>query len=160
MTASISAIQAQDNEKICSIIKSVGEEFGAIGEGYGPSDPEVNAMSLHYTRKKKSLYLVARLDGKIVGGCGVAPFNQSNHMCELKKLFLLPESRGLGLGRQLSLFCLEFAQQQGFKQCYLDTLSSMKAAIALYENIGFEHLEQPMAGTEHNACDTWMLKTL
>lgn len=160
MTVSIHPITEQQDDEVCAIIKAVGKEFGAIGEGFGPSDPEVLAMSRYYTQDKQSVYLVATLDGKVVGGCGLAPFNDSQHVCELKKLFLLPESRGLGLGKTLSEQCLNFANQQGFSECYLDTLKSMEAAIKLYEKLGFEHLEQPLAGTEHSGCDVWMLKHL
>ncbi|NVD06449.1 GNAT family N-acetyltransferase [Vibrio sp. JPW-9-11-11] len=160
MTLSIEPIQPQQDPAICAIIKAVGAEFGAVGDGFGPSDPEVLAMSQHYRPEDKSLYLVALLDGKIVGGCGIAPFAQSQQTCELKKLFLLPESRGLGVGQQLTQQCLTFARQQGYQQCYLDTLTSMTSAIQLYQKLGFTHLEQPLEGTEHSRCDVWMLKTL
>ncbi|ELH4195940.1 GNAT family N-acetyltransferase [Vibrio cholerae] len=95
-----------------------------------------------------------------VGGGGIAPFAHHADLCELKKLFLLPASRGHGVGRELSEHCLNFAKQQGYAKCYLDTLSSMTQAIKLYQQLGFEHLTQPMAGTEHNGCDVWMLKSL
>lgn len=160
MSLIVKPIVAEQNEEICNIIKAVGAEFGAIGEGFGPSDAEVEAMSHYYTEENKSLYLVATLDGKVVGGCGLAPFSGSNEVCELKKLFLLPQSRGLGLGKQLTLDCLAFAKQQGFSQCYLDTLSSMKSAIALYEKVGFQHLSAPIETTIHGGCDVWMLKQL
>lgn len=160
MKIEIAPINAAQNSNIRAIIQSVGAEFGAIGDGFGPSDPEVLAMSEHYSLANKSCYFVATLDGKVVGGCGIAPFNHSEHVCELKKLFLLPESRGLGLGKKLSEQCLEFAKQQAFTSCYLDTLNTMTSAIALYEHLGFEHLDQPMDGTEHNGCDVWMLKKL
>lgn len=158
MTVNIEPIQSQQDETICAIIKAVGAEFGAVGEGFGPSDPEVLAMSQHYSQDNKSLYLVATLNGCIVGGCGIAPFNQSNQTCELKKLFLLPQSRGLGLGKALAEQCLDFANQQGYVQCYLDTLTSMTSAIFLYEKLGFKHLDKPLDGTEHSRCDVWMLK--
>ncbi|KOO05459.1 GNAT family N-acetyltransferase [Vibrio nereis] len=160
MKIEIAPIHAAQNSNIRAIIQSVGAEFGAIGEGFGPSDPEVLAMSEHYSLANKSRYFVATLDGKVVGGGGIAPFNHSEHACELKKLFLLPESRGLGLGKKLSEQCLEFAKQQEFTSCYLDTLNTMTSAIKLYEHLGFEHLDQPMDGTEHNGCDVWMLKEL
>lgn len=158
MTVLIEPIRLEQDAEIRTIIKAVGAEFGAVGEGFGPSDPEVDAMSQHYTLDNKSLYLVATLNGKIVGGCGLAPFNSSAQVCELKKLFLLPESRGLGLGKALSEQCLSFATAQGFSSCYLDTLSTMNAAIKLYEKLGFEHLERALDGTEHGKCDVWMLK--
>jgi len=160
MKLTITPILAEHDQTICQIIHAVGAEFGAVGEGYGPSDAEVSHMSQSYTLDNRSLYLVALLNGKIVGGCGLAPFSDSEEICELKKLFLLPESRGLGLGRKLVSECLDFAKKQGFKSCYLDTLSNMNAAVRMYEAFGFEHLSQPLEGTEHNSCDVWMLKEL
>lgn len=160
MNYTINPIQSDDNPRVCEIIKQVGIEYGAIGEGFGPSDNEVLAMSHHYNNVDRSLYLVAKINGNIVGGCGIAPFNQSTNYCELKKLFLLPESRGLGLGRKLTEACLEYAKSKGFAHCYLDTLSNMEQAISLYEQLGFEHLSKPLVGTEHNGCDIWMLKSM
>ena len=160
MSYTIEPINPNDDTAICQIIKRVGSEFGAIGEGFGPSDPEVLSMSAHYCDQQKSRYFVARVDDIPVGGCGIAPFNLSEQVCELNKLFLLSHSRGFGIGRDLVGHCLEYARQQGFTRCYLDTLSNMKAAITLYEKLGFEHLPGPLSGTLHNGCDTWMLKPL
>ena len=143
---------------ICEIIKRVGEEYGAVGEGFGPSDAEVESMSQYYLPEQNSLYLVALLNGRIVGGCGISPFSDDGRVCELKKLFLLKEGRGLGLGKQLTQQCLDFAERKGFEQCYLDTLSSMSQAIKLYESLGFKHLSSPLVGTIHGGCDVWMLK--
>ncbi|MFC5080597.1 Acetyltransferase (GNAT) family protein [Vibrio thalassae] len=155
----VSAIPAYD-AALCAVIQSVGAEFGAIGEGFGPSDPEVLAMSENYSESNRSVYLVALVNGKVVGGCGLAPFGLYDGVCELKKLFLLPETRGLGLGKKLVQQCLSFAREQGYTSCYLDTLASMSAAIRLYEKFGFTHLNSPYEGTLHNGCDVWMLKTL
>ncbi|MGF1763236.1 GNAT family N-acetyltransferase [Aliivibrio kagoshimensis] len=160
MDLKIETVSVRHDHDLSLVIKQVGEEYGAIGEGFGPSDAEVDTMSEYYTLEHRSLYLVAVLNGKVVGGCGVAPFGDSDTTCELKKLFLLEESRGLGLGKQLSLACIEFAKQQGFTQCYLDTLSNMASAVRLYEKMGFSHLPQPLEGTVHNGCDVWMLKML
>ncbi|GAM77739.1 histone acetyltransferase HPA2 [Vibrio ishigakensis] len=160
MSLEIVKVSKQYDADLCLVIKSVGAEYGAVGEGFGPSDAEVENMSQFYTAENQSLYLVVLLDGKLVGGCGLAPFEPGSDTCELKKLFLLKESRGLGLGKKLSEMCLEFAKQQGFTQCYLDTLSNMTSAVRLYEKLGFEHLAQPLEGTLHNGCDVWMLKTL
>ncbi|WP_413110334.1 GNAT family N-acetyltransferase [Thaumasiovibrio sp. DFM-14] len=156
----IKEIQPQHDAQICQIIKQVGEEFGAVGEGYGPSDAEVSAMSRHYGEENASRYFVACVDGHIVGGSGIAAFNGSHTVCELRKLFLLPESRGLGIGRELTEACLAYARSNGYQRCYLDTLQSMTSAIALYESLGFKQLDKPLEGTIHNGCDVWMLKEL
>lgn len=155
----IDPITAKDDSDIARIIRQVGAEFGAVGEGFGPGDAEVSAMSQNYLPDDGACYWVAKLDGRIVGGGGIAPFDSDRGICELRKLFLLPESRGLGIGRQLLERCLEFAINAGYLQCYLDSLRSMETAIKLYERFGFQRLEAPMDGTPHNRCDVWMLKT-
>lgn len=156
----IMPIQAKYNAAICQIIQQIGAQYGAVGEGFGPSDAEVQSMSQHYLAQNRSQYLVALVNGQVVGGAGIAPFLDYSEICELKKLFLLPSSQGLGIGKALTLACLNFAQEQGYQQCYLDTLSSMQTAIGLYEQLGFTHLSQPLAGTLHGGCDVWMLKEL
>ncbi|WP_028863460.1 GNAT family N-acetyltransferase [Psychromonas aquimarina] len=160
MSYRISEIRPADDETICAIIKNAGIEHGASGEGFGPSDPEVQCMSSHYKQQNHSRYFVVTIDGRVVGGGGIAPFNESSEICELRKLFLQPESRGLGIGKALTEQCLDYAKSQGYLQCYLDTLSSMKPAIKLYENAGFRHLPHPLAGTIHGGCDIWMIKEL
>jgi len=160
MTYHIEDIRPEHDEAMCRIIQDIGAEYGAVGDGFGPSDAEVSAMSRYYDRGTRSLYLIAMIGGKVVGGCGIAPFNDTHEVCELRKLFLLPECRGLGVGKALAIKCLEFAVSQGYKQCYLDTLSNMASAIALYESMGFVHLDKPLVGTIHGGCDVWMLKEL
>ncbi len=151
-------IQAQYDAEVCRIIQQVGAEFGAVGEGFGPADPEVQCMSQHYLTENRSQYVLALLNGTVVGGAGIAPFLQHDSICELKKLFLLPAGRGLGIGKALTQACLAFAQEQGFQQCYLDTLSTMQQAIGLYQSVGFSRLSEPLAGSLHGRCDVWMLK--
>lgn len=159
MSYTLQEIKPQHDASIREIIMLVGREFGAIGEGFGPSDAEVEFMSQYYKDEYSSRYFVACVDDCVVGGCGIAPFNYHG-VCELRKLFLLPKSRGLGIGKQLIEDCLEYAKCKGYKKCYLDTLSSMTQAIGLYEKLGFQHLSKPLEGTIHGGCDVWMLKDL
>ncbi len=160
MTYKIEEIRPEFDDAICQIIKETGAEYGAVGEGFGPADAEVLHMSQYYNRADKSLYLIATIDDQVIGGCGIAAFDGREDVCELRKLFLLPASRGLGIGRALTQQCLDFALTQGYTQCYLDTLSNMTSAIALYEKLGFEFLDKPFGGTIHGGCDVWMLKQL
>lgn len=67
MEIKITPITSSQDDAICKIIQSVGAEFGAIGEGFGPSDAEVQAMSEHYVLSEKSCYFVASVDGKSDG---------------------------------------------------------------------------------------------
>ena len=93
MSYQIQEISCEHDFQICKIIKQVGEEHGGVGEGFGPSDAEVKTMSQFYHDKIASRYLVVSIDNKIVGGCGIAAFNNSKSVCELRKLFLLSETR-------------------------------------------------------------------
>ncbi|OCH12683.1 acetyltransferase [Aliivibrio sp. 1S165] len=154
----IVGITSEHDNDICYIINNVGVEFGAAGERFAPGDDEVLDMSRHYNPQKRSKYLILLLNDRVVGGCGLAPFNGSETVCELRKLFLLPEARGRGFGKTIAQKVLKNAKEFGYTQCYLDTLSSMKSAIHLYEDLGFKRLSKPIDNTIHNGCDVWMLK--
>lgn len=158
MIIDIRPIEAQDDLALAQIIRQVGAEFGAVGDGFGPGDAEVANMSAHYLAYTRSAYYVALVDGKVVGGGGIAPF--ADNICELRKLFLLADFRGRGIGKALTQQCLADAIAFGYQACYLDTLASMETAISLYEQCGFVHLEAPLPVSEHGGCDVWMLKKL
>jgi ribosomal protein S18 acetylase RimI-like enzyme len=61
--------------------------------------------------------------------------------CELKRLFLAPETRGLGLSKPLMEVALAHAKKLGYEEMLLDTLRSMKTARRLYEGYGFEEID-------------------
>ena len=62
--------------------------------------------------------------------------------CELKSLYLFEQYHKKGLGYQLLKTAILKAQQDGYKKMYLDTLSSSKKAICLYEKMGFVKTER------------------
>ena len=62
--------------------------------------------------------------------------------CELKALYLLEKYHKKGLGRRLLNTVLQKARQDGYGEIYLDTLSSSRRAVCLYEKAGFERTER------------------
>lgn len=64
MRVEIVPIRPEFDAEICQIIQSVGAEFGAIGEGFGPSDAEVLAMSQYYREQDRSAYLLRYWRGR------------------------------------------------------------------------------------------------
>lgn len=71
--------------------------------------------------------------------------------CEMKRLYISPAARGLGLGRKLVECVLYSARRMGYKEIKLDTLPTMVEAIGLYKDVGFEetdkYYETPIDGT-------------
>ena len=157
---SIRPIRAEDDARMAAIIRTVMPEFGATGCGFAISDPEVDWMSRAYAAPRSAYFVVER-DGVVVGGGGVAPLDGGpEDTCELRKMYFLPEARGLGAGAAMMARCLGAARGFGFARCYLETLSGMDAAMKLYERSGFRRIEAPMGATGHGGCNTFYLLDL
>ena len=165
----IRPIEPRDDFAVAAIIRSVMPEFGAGGEGFAIHDAEVGGMHAAYA-KPRSAYFVLEMDAKtpsmakssvVIGGGGVAPLEHGEpDVCELRKMYFLPEARGLGAGHAMITRCLDAARELGFKRCYLETLTGMDAAQALYRKHGFTPLCAPMGSTGHHGCDRWFIRNL
>lgn len=157
---SIRPIQSSDNKHLAVIVRDTLTEFKANVPGTVFFDPTTDAL-FELFRMPKSAYFVAAKDGKILGGGGIFPTEGlPEDTCELVKMYLLPEARGIGLGRVLIEKCLETASEFGFKQVYLETLDELHLALKIYARFGFEYLTAPMGNTKHFGCGLWMLKKL
>jgi putative acetyltransferase len=156
----IREIQKVDNQSIAEIVQTVLMEMGAPKIGTAYSDPHLFSLYEVY-QNPKSVYFVIENDGKVIGGCGIAPLdNGEETVCELQKMYFLPEARGLGFASKLMDKCLQSAIEFGFKKCYLETMPYMEAAQNLYKKFGFENLATPMGNTGHTSCPVWMIKQL
>ncbi len=153
MTAIVREVRREDNKAMANVIRTVMPEFGAGGAGFAIHDKEVDDIFGSYSQERCAYY-VCEVDGKVVGGGGVAPLlNGDPNICELKKMYFLPEGRGLGLGSKVLDKCLDAARKIGFEYCYLETFNTMKDAMVLYEKKGFSKIPGPLGNTGHFACD-------
>lgn len=79
------------------------------------------------------------------------PTPQGSKICEMKRLYLSPASRGLGIGKKLVEEVVKEAKRLGYQEMRLDTLPSMVGARALYKIVGFVECERyydtPIEGT-------------
>jgi putative acetyltransferase len=158
MNVDIRLIKPSDNPIIAKIIRDTLAEFGANHPGTVYYDPTTDAL-FELFRQEKSVYNIAEVDGKIVGGGGIFPTaGLPEDTCELVKMYLLPEARGTGLGTQLINRCLEQAKANGFSKVYLETMNELKAALKVYERLGFHYLEGPMGNSGHFGCPLWMIR--
>ncbi len=157
---SIRPIEPRDNAAVAAIIRTVMPEFGADGPGFAIHDSEVDDMHASYARLR-SVYFVVERDGTVIGGGGVAALEGgAADVCELRKMYFLPEARGIGAGASMMQRCLDAARSFGFKRCYLETLTGMDAAQMLYRKHGFVPLDAPMGGTGHFSCNRFFIRDL
>lgn len=156
----IREIQPKDNEKIAKAIRTVLIEYGVPKVGTAYADTILDTLFEAYNIKN-SIYFVIEKNGQIFGGAGIKQLdNYKGNVCELQKMYFLPEARGIGLGSKMMQTCLQKAKEFGFEKCYLETLPYMEDARKLYRKVGFKDLSAPMGDTGHYSCNLWMLKDL
>ena len=156
----IRAIEEKDEKDIADIIRNTLAEFGANKKGTVFYDPTTDHL-YELFQKPGSIYYIAELDGNIVGGGGIYPSDGlPPFTCELVKMYLKPEGRGIGLGRTLIAKCIEFAEHSSYKNIYIETMPELKRALKVYEKFGFKYLKGPIGNTGHFGCDLFMMKQL
>ncbi|HHX8294431.1 bifunctional helix-turn-helix transcriptional regulator/GNAT family N-acetyltransferase [Vibrio diabolicus] len=149
-----------DNPQVADVIRKVSAEYGLTADkGYGVADPTLDDMYSVYNQCGAA-YWVIEHRGEIVGGGGFAPLAGEPNVCELQKMYFLPQTRGHGLAKRIVALSLQLAKQFGYQQCYLETTECLREAVGLYEKLGFEHLDAPLGQTGHDACEVVMLKVL
>ena len=99
--------------------------------------------------------LYAERDGSPAGCVGIRPLSEG--ICELKRLYVSPPHRGLGVGRELALAAINAAREIGYSKVLLDTLPAMRIAVRLYRELGFQetpaYYRTPVEGTQFLALD-------
>lgn len=156
----IRPIEEQDDAAVAAIIRAVMPEFGADGPGFAIHDAEVDAMHAAYASAHHAYFVVER-DGRVDGGAGIAPLAGADPAyCELRKMYFLPGLRGSGAAANLLQRCLDEARRFGFRYCYLETLTGMDRAQALYRRFGFQPIPRSMGATGHFGCNCFFLLEL
>jgi len=95
----------------------------------------------------------------VAGCCALRPLDTVDYAnaAEMKRLYVRPGFRGLGLGRQLAEAVLDAARSAGYACVLLDTLDDMESARALYEDLGFAEVppyyHNPIAGSHYLKVD-------
>ena len=97
----------------------------------------------------------ATFEGRPAGCVGIRP--TSDGVCEMKRLYVEPEMRGNGIGRQLALAAIKAAKALGYRKVMMDTLPAMRIAVKLYRELGFKeapaYYPTPVEGTLFLALD-------
>lgn len=155
----IREIQPKDNQQVAQVVRKVLVEMGVPKVGTAYEDKSLDDMYEYYNQPGME-YFVVEEGEKIIGCAGIGPLPGEEEVCELQKMYFLPEARGRGIGAEMMQTCLGFAKNAGYKKCYLETMPYMEHAKKLYARTGFEPLEGPMGNTGHYNCSVWMIKDL
>src|SRR5262245_14896146 len=102
------------------------------------------------------IFLVVLDDGRVIGTGAVKRLDTET--CELRRMFLLREYRGRGLGTQLAEHLLGFARAAGYRRARLATNKKLHASHRLYVRLGFDHI--PPYGDEITELAYYMEKVL
>lgn len=105
------------------------------------------------------LQLASGQQMRVAGCCALRPLDAADYpnAAEMKRLYVRPSFRGLGLGRLLAEAILDAGRSAGYSCVLLDTLSDMESARALYEDLGFAEVppyyHNPIAGSHYLKVD-------
>jgi putative acetyltransferase len=153
-------IEKNDNLKLAEIIRNTLEEFGANHPGTVYYDATTDDL-FELFKQPKSKYWVVENENGLLGGGGIFPTKGlPANTCELVKLYLLPEARGLGIGKEIINKCHKQALEWGFTKIYLETMPELSIAVPLYEKMGYQYLDGPLGESGHFGCAIQMIHTL
>ena len=137
MTQIINAITEDHYQSVRELFIQYADSLGFDLEFQGFSR-ELAELPGEYKSPAGCMLLAEATDG--YAGC-VALRPLHNNICEMKRLFVIPEYQGCGIGRALAEAVIGGARKQGYQRMRLDTVESMKAAQGLYFSLGFKTIE-------------------
>ena len=145
----IQAVLPQDIQVATRLFREYAEWLG-FDLSYQGFETEVATLPGKYAPPKGSL-LIAYNEAAPAGMVALRPLDEST--CEMKRLYVRPSARGLGLGRALIERILAEAKAAGYRKMRLDTVAGkMDSAIALYRKFGFHEIEPYYSSpVEHTA---------
>jgi putative acetyltransferase len=134
MTIAVRPVERGDVPAVLELVAEVLGEFGLeFGTG-SPTDDHLRELPGSYADHGGAFWVALR-DGELLGTAGVFPVGGG--LYELRKMYLRPASRGLGLGVRLLDTAADWVRARGGTHLVLDTIEEMTRAIAFYEAHGF-----------------------
>ncbi len=134
-------VQVKEKDENTEHVKNLFKEY-ASSLGFDLSfqnfEEELSKLPGDYSAPKGCLLLAIHNDK--ISGCVALRYIDDN-ICEMKRLYVKPEFRGLGIGKKLALAVIEKGKTLNYKYMRLDTIEFMKQAIKLYESLGFYEIE-------------------
>lgn len=139
----VSLLEAPSPQKLADVRSLFSEYAQSLGVDlcFQSFEAELATLPGDYGAPRGAL-LLAEVNGEPAGCCGLRPLDSVDYpnACEMKRLFVRPSFRGMGMGRRLTESALEIAAMLGYDCILLDTLDDMESARALYAELGFEEV--------------------
>lgn len=133
------AVADPEDPRIQTCVQAYYDEISEIfGTRFDPvlgGDPEADAM-----RAPRGVFLLAMSDGLPIGCCALK--GQGGALGEVKRMWVSPAARGLGLSKRLMTEIETHARQLGLTTLQLDTNGKLTAARRLYESSGWREIER------------------
>jgi putative acetyltransferase len=146
--------ERRDRTSAAEVIRSVLSEYGLNWEP-NSADRDVLQVEEYYLATKGEFWVIEH-QNHIVGTGAYYPIQRGKKAAEIRKMYLLPSVRGVGLGKYL-LQQLEAAiAAAGFQEIWIETASVLVEAVKLYESSGYKLT----AGVETARCDRVYVKSL
>ena len=150
MSMSLRALSASDTtelEHVRQFFRNYAAWLGVDLSFQGFADELANLPGAYGEADGRLFF--AEIDGRPAGCVGIRRFSEG--VCEMKRLYVDPDARGRGLGRQLALQAIKAAQALGYRRILLDTMPMMRIAVKLYRELGFTeapaYYPTPIEGT-------------
>ena len=145
----LSIVEAGSSDELLQI-RTLFEEYAkTLGADPCLQDfsEELATLPGRYARPKGRL-LLAMIEDKVAGCAALRSLDAETG--EMKRVYVRPAFRGLGLGRMLAASILHESRVAGYRRVRLDTLPSMNQAQDLYRDLGFREIapygDNPVAG--------------
>ena len=135
----------RDIPSIKKVVFSSLREFGLNPDEKG-KDKDLNDIESSYLSGNGFFGVVVNIETERIVGCfGLFPTNEN--ICELRKMYLLKEMRGRGLGKTILDTAIDIAKEKHYKKVTLETISALKTAIFLYKRYGFKETKPKEVST-------------
>jgi GNAT superfamily N-acetyltransferase len=125
-----------DDPRLLALQSALLAEMNALYDGTDETAPKPVADGAHYQ-------LVLDDDGRAVACGAIAPLHwpgAPEATGEVKRVYVGPSARGLGLGRSLMVSLLDLARRLGHDRLWLETGEPQEGAVALYERTGWQRI--------------------
>lgn len=143
-----------DRAPAAAVIRQVLQEYGLPWQPK-TADRDVVEVETSYHATGGEFWVV-EIGTKIVGTAAYYPIARGKGAVEIRKMYLLPEVRGRGLGKYLLGELERAIALHDYEEIWLETASVLVEAVKLYESSGY----RPATGIETERCDLVYVKNL